>query len=132
MCPNYSRNEPVHARTAYQSLTCGEALFSSVRAQIVPEDCVDTFLPTPVRASQDSALTNTGCHHPESSVHVQLQGLISVACPRATASVRRYLPSSGCWLVAGCWRGRVSPGAPAGCAEHSSPWTRRAAPWPSA
>eukprot|EP00966_Prymnesium_polylepis_P011764 270406-Prymnesium_polylepis.1 len=37
----------VRARTAYQSLTCGEAPFSSVREQIVPGDCVDTFLPTP-------------------------------------------------------------------------------------
>ena len=37
----------VRARTGYQSLTCGEAPFSSVREEIVPEDCVDTFLPTP-------------------------------------------------------------------------------------
>ena len=38
----------VRARTGYQSLTCGEAPFSGVREQSVPEDCVGTFLPTPV------------------------------------------------------------------------------------
>jgi hypothetical protein len=41
----------VRARTGYQSLTCGEAPFSSVREESVPQDYVGTFLPTPVRAS---------------------------------------------------------------------------------
>ena len=36
------------ARTGYKSLKCGEAPFSSVREQSGPQDCVDTFLPTPV------------------------------------------------------------------------------------
>ena len=42
------QDSPMRARTGYKSLKCGEAPFSSVREEIVPEDCVDTFLPTPV------------------------------------------------------------------------------------
>ena len=37
------------ARTGYQSLTCGEAPFSSVREQSVPQTCVGTFAPHPCK-----------------------------------------------------------------------------------
>jgi hypothetical protein len=57
----------VRARTAYQSLTCGEAPFSSVREQIVPGDCVDTFLPTPVNIFDCTAFTLGLCRKSSTS-----------------------------------------------------------------
>ena len=79
-----------------QSLTCGEAPFSSVREEIVPQDCVDTFLPTYcITIRRQVTLRGT-----KSDIFmVAADAPVPAAHSRQTASRRRVLDANALYFL---------------------------------